>query len=164
MVGPMLLGFIAIASSGTAIAQTPEISDALRYFDGPWHCDGVFPSNGRKISSNLNFTWSARTGALSKQHDDEPPNGYHAVELWVVSGKGGFQAMNGDSFGGVRFFSSPGWVGDALTWIGDSDPTHKDQFVYTKLDANKMRIDWSVSKSGAPFILGDTLTCSRIKA
>jgi hypothetical protein len=161
---PVILGFLAMVISGAAIAQTPPISDALRYFDGRWHCDGVFPSNGHKISSKVAFTWYAETGAVLKRHDDEPPNGYHAVELWVPSGKDGFQAMIGDSFGGVRLFSSSGWNGDALTWVGDSDPTHKDQFVYTKLDQNKMRIDWSISKGGAAFVLGDTLTCSRSKA
>jgi hypothetical protein len=164
IVGCVILGLIAMGATRTALAQTPTVSGALRYFDGSWHCDGVFPSNGRKISSNLAFTWYSQTGAVLKRHDDEPPNGYHAVELWVPSAKGAFQAMIGDSSGGVRFLSSSGWVGDAITWLGDSDSTHQDQFVYTKLALNTLRIDWSFSKSGAAFVLGDTLTCVRSKA
>jgi hypothetical protein len=135
----------------------------LRYFEGTWHCDGVFPSNGRKISSKLTFTWYAQTGTILKQHDDEPPNGYHAVELWA-SNKDGLQNMIADSAGGVRFFSSFGWDGDSLTWIGVSDRTLKEKFVYTKLDAATLRVDWAVSKNAAAFVIGDTLTCARTTA
>ena len=163
MIKSMLFGIVAVTCGGSALAQAPTVSDALRYFDGTWHCNGVFPSNGRKISSKLAFTWYAQTGSLLKQHDDEPPNSYHATELWVASSKGGFQNLIGDSFGGARPFSSAGWVGNALIWVGDSDPTRKEQFAYFKLDANTMRIDWSVSKNGVDFVVGDTLTCSRIR-
>ncbi|MGB6308170.1 MAG: hypothetical protein WBF89_10275 [Steroidobacteraceae bacterium] len=159
----MLFGIVAAISGGAALAQAPTVSDALRYFDGTWQCDGVFPSNGRKISSKVAFTWHSRTGSLTKQHDDDPPNGYHAIELWAASNKGGFQNMIADSFGGVRHFSSAGWAGNSLVWVDDSDANRKEQFAYTKLDADKMRVDWSVSKGGAAFAVGDTLTCSRIK-
>ena len=47
--------------------------------------------------------------------------------------------MIADSAGGVRFFSSFGWDGDSLTWIGVSDRTLKEKFVYTKLDAATLR-------------------------
>lgn len=164
MIESMLLGLVAAISGGAALAPAPAVSDSLRYFDGTWQCDGVFPSNGRRISSKLVFTWSSRVGSVVKQHDDDPPNGYHAIELWAPSSKGGFQNMIADSFGGVRHFSSAGWVGDSLVWLDDSDPNRKEQFAYTKLDTDKMRVDWSVSKSGAAFVVGDTLSCSRSKA
>jgi hypothetical protein len=161
-IASMLLGPLIISFGSVAIGQTASPSDALLFFDGTWHCDGVFPGSGRKISSNLSFKWLAKTGAVLKQHDDEPPNGYHAVELWVAS-KGGFQALIGDSFGGSRFFSSTGWVGESLTWDGDSDPAHREKFVYVKGGFDTMRIDWMVSKNAAAFVVGDTLTCSRKK-
>jgi hypothetical protein len=164
MIGRIIFGLLTAISGAAGFAATPQPSEALRYFDGSWHCNGVFPSNGQKISSKLTFSWYAQTGSILKQHDDEPPNAYHAVELWAASSKGGFQNMVADSFGGVRFFSSSGWVGDAFTWVGDSAPNRKEQFVYTKLEAGTLRIDWSVSKNGAAFVIGDTLTCLRTKA
>jgi hypothetical protein len=152
------------AAAGTVFAAAPPPSQALRYFDGTWHCGGVFPSTGRKISSKLTFVWYAQTGSILKQHDDEQPNEYHAVELWAASNKGGLQNMIADAFGGVRFFSSTGWSGEALTWINDSDPARKEQFAYTKLNRDTMRVDWMISKNDAPFVVGDTLTCTRTRA
>jgi hypothetical protein len=158
-----MMSWLAAASS-SVFAAAPPTSEALRYFDGSWHCDGVFPSNGRKISSKLTFVWYAQTGSILKQHDDEVPNEYHAIELWAASNKGGFKNMIADSFGGIRHFSSTGWAADALTWVNDSDPAGKEQFAYTKLNPDTMRVDWMISKNGAPFVIGDTLTCSRTKA
>jgi hypothetical protein len=159
----LMLALLAL-SSGAVFAAAPPPSQTLRYFEGAWHCDGVFPSNGRKISSALTFVWYGKTGSLVKQHDDEAPNEYHAIELWAASSKGGFQNMIADSFGGVRVFVSSGWADEALTWVNDADQTIKEKFTYSKVNGDAMRVDWAVSRNGAPFVIGDTLTCSRTKS
>jgi hypothetical protein len=70
---------------------------------GSWHCDGLFPSTGRKISAALIFTWYPRTGSIVKQHDDEAPNHFHAVELWAVSTEG-LKNTIADASGGVTTY------------------------------------------------------------
>jgi hypothetical protein len=146
-------------SCGPAFATAP--SDAFSYFAGDWHCAGVFPSNGRTISSNLHFDWNADAAALVKRHDDEPPNGYHAVELWAAAKSGELRNTIADPFGGVRYYSSQGWSGDVLAWTNLAEASPKDRFIYTKLDAGTMRVDWAASKDGSTFVVGDTLTCAR---
>jgi len=54
--------------------------------------------------------------------------------------------MIADSAGGVRVFSLSGWDGDSFTWMGVSDRTLKEKFVYTKLEAATMRVDWVTEK------------------
>ena len=149
------------AMAGARADASPQPRQDLQYFEGSWHCNGVFPASGRKISSNLKFTWYPVTGAVLKQHDDEPPNGYHALELWVPAGKGGLQNMIGDSFGGARLYISSGWVNDSMTWLDNNQRNQKEEFVYTRIDSDTLRIDWMIAKNGGPFILGDTLTCAR---
>jgi len=162
MLTPLALGFWLAGS--TAMAAAPQPSDAFRYFDGNWRCDGVFPSNGAKLSSTMSFHWSASTGALEKQHDDLPPHGYYAVELWAGASHGEAQNMIADVTGGVRLFTSPGWIGDTLTWARDIDATHKERFAYARLGPDTMRVDWATSSNGAAFTVGDTLTCTRGKS
>jgi hypothetical protein len=135
--------------------------ETLQYFEGSWHCDGVFPSTGRKISAALIFTWYPQTGSTVKQHDDEAPNHFHAVELWAVSTEG-FKNTIADASGGVRTYTSTGWDNGVLTWNGGGDQTHKERFVYTRINVDSMRMDFTVSKNDMPFVIGDTLTCSRV--
>jgi hypothetical protein len=145
------------------VAAPPQPSGAFTYFDGTWRCDGIFPSTGKTISSTMSFHWNASTGALVKQHDDLPPHNYHAVELWTVSAKGSLQNLIADAFGGVRLFSSSDWNGKTLTWGRDADESHQEQFVYTRLDADRMQVDWATSERGGTFVVGDTLTCLRVR-
>jgi hypothetical protein len=153
-------GAVVLAlSAAPAFAATP--ADVFSYFAGDWHCAGMFPSNGRAISSNLHFDWNASAAALVKRHDDDPPNGYHAVELWGAAKFGDLKDTIVDPFAGVRYYESPGWSGDTLTWTNVAEESPKDRFTYTRLDPATMRVDWAVSKDGSTFVVGDTLACTR---
>jgi hypothetical protein len=157
-----IMGASAVAfaiSGGPVVAATP--SDALSYFAGDWHCSGMFPANGRAISSNLHFDWNEEAAALVKRHDDEPPNGFHAVELWASAKDGGLRDTIADPYAGVRYYASPGWSGDTLTWTNVAEASSKDRFTYTRLKPGAMRVDWASSKDGSTFVVGDTLTCTR---
>jgi len=147
------------------LMTVPAMADGLpaapfAALTGNWHCDGSFPASGKTISSDLRFVWDAATGTLTKHHDDVAPNTYHAIELWAAA-KSGLQARIADSFGGVRDFTSAGWTGNTLTWQGAQTTPYYERFVYTKLDASTLRIDWDVSKDGAAYKTGDTLTCKK---
>ena len=154
------LSFFVLAMSGApTFAVAP--SDSFSYFAGDWHCAGVFPASGRAIASNLHFGWNAESAALTKRHDDEPPNGYHATELWGATKSGDLKDTIVDPFAGVRYYSSPGWSEDALTWTNTAEASPKDRFTYTRLNPRTMRVDWATSRDGSTYVVGDTLTCSR---
>lgn len=150
---------------GVLLMTTPALADGLpsaQFADlaGSWHCEGSFPASGKTISSDLRFVWDDATKTLTKHHDDVAPNTYHAIELWAAA-KTGLQARIADSFGGVRDFTSAGWACNVLTWQGIVITPYYERFVYTKLDASTLRIDWDVSKDGAAYKTGDTLTCKK---
>lgn len=151
---------IVVFSLAITHAQSAAMSP-FAYFVGDWSCSGEFVSSHKPISSAVRFVFDDRTGALVKHHDDNPPNQFHAIELWA-GGKGNiYDATIADSFGGVRHFHSPGWTGDEWVWSAADDDKTVERFSYLQLDPATMRIDWSVAKDGINFTVGDTLTCKR---
>lgn len=148
-----------------AVFAAPALADGVappsfRDLAGQWHCEGVFVSNGKVISSNIDVTWDEITGTLIVHHDDVAPFQYHVVELWTA-GKTGLQARLADSTGGVRDFTAPGWVNKTLTWQGVATTPYDERFVYTLVGPATLRADWQVSKDGASYRTGDTLTCKK---
>jgi hypothetical protein len=155
---------VCFVSSGLVLAA-PAPADQpppspFQYFAGRWACSGEFSSNHKPISSALSFFFDGRTGALLKHHDDNPPNAYHAMELWAAGKENTYDAMIAVP-SGVRYFHATGWSGDTWVWTNASDAKPVDRFAYTRLDEATMRVDWSVSKDGVRFVVGDTLTCKR---
>jgi len=90
--------------------------------------------------------------------DTEPsgvPQGISALSYFI-----GTWSCQGDSFGGIRDFSSSGWKGNALVWTSDAQVRPLQQFAYTKTSDKSFRVAWQVFKNGG-YIGGDTLTCAR---
>ena len=160
----MKLGVLAIALC-PAVASADSATDVdakLAYFVGDWSCNGSFPSTGKSIASTIHFERAPAIHGLLKQHADKPPDVYSAIELWNYSATDKrFNAAIADNFGGVRDFTSPGWVGDTIVWTSAAQVSPIQQFVYTKLDDKALRVDWKTSKTGKDFVVGDTLTCKR---
>jgi hypothetical protein len=154
-----LLAVLSFLSAGPAIAGGLPAAQ-FQELAGEWHCGGTF-ANGKALSSNLHFDWDAAAAVMVKRHDDVQVPGYHAVELWAATKAGGLQDTIADPFGGVREFTSPGWSGDVLTWTGVVTTPYFERFVYTRLDPATLRVDWDVSKDGAAYKNGDTLTCKK---
>jgi hypothetical protein len=156
------LGMMALALIAVAPAHADNaVPSPFSYFLGDWTCSGEFLSNHKSISSTVKFTLDDRTGALVKHHDDNPPNLFHSVELWAGGKDNTYDDMIADSFGGVRYFRSPGWTDNKWAWSSTGDDKTIERFSYVRLDQSSMRIDWSVSKDGVAFKMGDTLTCKR---
>jgi hypothetical protein len=156
-VKPLLSPTILVSSLATAAAA--PVSDVFKYFAGDWHCDGVFPASGRRISSRVHYDWDARTGGLIVRHDDEPPFDYHSLEMWAPPTKADAQNMIVDAHSGARLFTAKGWSGQTLTWLGVSDGKVQEEFVYTRVDERTTKIDWAVAHEDGDFKIGDTLTC-----
>lgn len=143
-----LLAVILCLPASVLEAEPP--AGAFAYFVGSWHCDGVFPASGKTLSSNIRFEFDEASGALLKHHDDVAPGMYHALEMWGPVRSGGFASTVFDPYSGVRQFNSQGSDGDAVVWTRGGT-VGGERFAYTRLTQEKMRIDWSVSKDGAPF-------------
>ena len=157
-----LLAWIGVtlpAIGETAAPGTPPGISSLSYFLGTWNCQGIFPSNGKKIASTIRFAIDG--ASLVKHHDDLPPNLYHAIELWGYSpADRQFNAVIEDNFGGTRDFSSTGWTNNSITWTSKPQVVPRQEFAYTKLSDASFRLDWQVFKNGG-YVVGDTLTCTR---
>jgi hypothetical protein len=75
-----------------------------------------------------------------------------------------FVAFLYDNFGGVRRFTSSGWVEDKLIWIGESsktDPPTVQRFVYKRDNPSQFALNWEVKKGAADWAIGDALTCKK---
>jgi hypothetical protein len=154
-------------------AKSPETSEAklkkeietLAPLQGKWACQGVFPSNGKKIESQIAFAPDLDGAWLVKRHDDLPPNLFHDAEYWGFdSATKQFVAFIYDNFGGVRRFTSSGWTDDKLTWLGEpskSDPPRLERFVYKRDSPTQIEVNWEVKSGAKDWAIGDTLTCKK---
>ncbi|GAC1389632.1 MAG: hypothetical protein NVSMB31_05770 [Vulcanimicrobiaceae bacterium] len=142
-----------------AAASDPMIP--MQYLIGKWQCNGTFPASGKSITSTIRFELDLGGAAIVKHHDDVAPASYRALETWVYQPDSKrYAATVADNFGGIRGFVSDGWQGQTLTWQGNAAKP-AEQFVYTSIAPDKMRVDWQIARDGAHFVLGDTLTCLR---
>ena len=153
------IALIATSALGAGSAQATEPA-SLAWFAGSWHCAGKFESNGKPIEARLRFDWDDAAKALVKHHDDEPPNAFHAVELWGAAGTQ-LASTIVDAYSGTRVFSSDGWTQGSLTWTRMVDARPVERFTYVRESQDRMRVDWSTSRDGLRFRLGDTLSCER---
>ena len=146
----------------------PQLKKEIESFaplPGKWSCAGVFPSNGKKIESQIAFAPDLDGAWLVKRHDDLPPNVLHDAEYWGYdSAAKQFVAFIFDNFGGVRRFTSSGWVDDKLTWLGEpskSEPPRLERFVYKRDSSTQIEVNWEVKQGAKDWAIGDTLTCKK---
>ena len=141
--------------------------EPLAYFEGSWSCDGVFVGSGKPIASNLGFSAELEGAWLTVHSDDVPPNRFHARELWGFDKKAKqFSNFIFDNFGGARLFTSPGWEGDKLIWTGGAiaNTAPPDQrFIFQKASPEEMVVSWEVRKPQGDWVVGDRLTCRKLK-
>jgi len=71
----------------------------------------------------------------------------------------GLRAAISDRYSGMRWFESPGWAGNTLTWTRWDHGVAAEQFSY-ELRADALQIRWSVARDGN-MKPGDTLLCRR---
>ncbi len=153
-----LLGSVALL--GPAFAQAAS-DPGFAKLEGKWSCSGHFIANARAISSEIDFTRDPVSGALIVRHDDIAPAAYHALEVWASAGPGpALRAAIVDSYSGMRWFESPGWIGTTLVWTRFDGANAAERFAYTLGDPRKLTIGWSVARAGGAMTLGDTLACA----
>jgi hypothetical protein len=139
--------------------------ETLGSFEGRWSCQGVFPSSGKPIESQVVFSPDLEGAWLAVRHDDLPPNRYHAFEMWGFDEESKqFVAFIYDNFGGARKFTSAGWVEKKLVWLGEgskTDPPVVQRFVFASEGPSQFVMNYEVKKGSADWVIGDTLTCKK---
>ena len=151
---------ILLTVGAAPLAAYAQESNLLAKFIGDWSCKGNFSANGAPLAAALSIQLDERSGALILRHDDVPPGAYHALEIWMVNkGGSGARAAISDKYSGMRWFESPGWVGNTVTWTRFEGGIAAEQFAYEFRDA-ALQVQWSIVRSGA-MKLGDTLLCRR---
>ena len=152
----LLIASLLAAASPEAVAPDP-----LVYFEGA-DLVGQFEPSKKPLASAMAFSRDPDTGALLKRHRDAAPGTYKAAETWSFARvAGGFRATIADGFSGLRWYASPGWEGDRWTWSRQGAGEPGEQFVYIRTGPATMTVDWMISRSGAPLVLGDTLACTK---
>jgi hypothetical protein len=157
-----------------AISQSPSspAPGALRselrplsFFIGHWDCSGEFPASHKPISSRVVFSPELDGSWLTFRWDDNPPNRFHALELWGYD-KFAHDFTNSiyNNFGGVYLYNSAGWIGDELTWgprdLPPNSPIVSERYVIDRKSPKEFVISWEVRRTQAPqWTVGDTLTC-----
>ncbi len=159
----VLLSFAPLHASAQSASPAPFGDPPMTALIGSWSCDGYFPSNGRKIGSTMRIDADLNGTALVKHQDDRPELGmYHSLEVWTRDPKAGtYISTIFDSSGGVRRFTSSGWVGNTLTWSIDPGASLPQQFVYIRNGNGTIQLDWRRARDGKTFTVGDTLTCTK---
>lgn len=152
---------IALALLSADVPPSPP--PTLAYFVGVWRCDGNLLPSGRPISSTLAFTWDAETASLVKAHADLPPGKYKAAERWAYTPETkAFRASVSSVAGGIRWYSTPGWMAEVLTWRKTrAEGERDDAFAYRRIGPDEMQIEWSVDRTGSGLEPGDKLVCRR---
>ena len=148
----------------SAVTLNKDI-ELLAYFTGHWSCQGVFPSNGKQIASEITFAPDLDGAWLTVRHDDLPPNRFHAFEMWGFDKSARqFISFIYDNFGGARKFVSSGWSDNMLVWAGETPnttPATLERFVFRRVDPGQFVVNYEVKRAPAEWAIGDTLTCKK---
>jgi hypothetical protein len=81
--------------------------------------EGKFVRSGKPIGATLRFSYILDGSFLLFEHDDRPPNGYHAWAEWYWDqAQSSLVSAVEDVGGGLRTFHSPGWHANLLRWDG----------------------------------------------
>jgi hypothetical protein len=129
---------------------------------GKWNCSGRFARSGKPIESTISFTPILDGNWMLVQHDDLPPNKFHALELWRYDKDSKrFTATLFDNFAKQeRSFTSDDKGPEKLTWDRSMDGG-VEQFVF-ELSGKQLSVGYQVKRPPATdWTLVDSLSCSQ---
>ena len=163
-------------SPAPALRQQVELplrlpKDLSAFFAGEWFGNGEF-ANGKKITADISFKPDLDDQWLIYRHADRAPGLYKALGMWGIerSSKRLIMIVN-DNFGGMRLFTSEGWVNGAIVFQKDTaimpaSPAAPQQIVRERFSFERQADDifkmtYETSNDGKTWRLGDYLICKR---
>jgi hypothetical protein len=157
--GAVLAACLLGPASVAAAADAAPDMQPFRALVGHWTCAGSFASTGKPLAARIVIEWDEPTRSILYRHDDLPPNGFHAFELWGSAKGGGYRASIADAYSGIRWLTSPGSEGGAVEWTRTDGGVPIEKFRYSDASPAGFRFEWFVfGKDGQPR-LGDSLQC-----
>ena len=156
---------LSLLAAAGAMAQSTDAS-MVKFFSGSWGCTGEF-SNGKKIAADITFRPEMDGKWLVSSHADRPPGPYKSLSTWGVDRETGkLVAVIHDIAGGVRLFTSDGWVNGSVTFeraaLLDQKIRH-ERFRYEQQSAESFKMTYEVHGPEGPWKMGDYLVCTRVR-
>lgn len=164
-----LLGVgIAMAAQPTPVPNAAPDFSSMKWLLGTWHCHQSLI--GRPGDRRETDTYSmAYDGWQMQLHADSPPFDKYrtrheigdswttydpTTKLWVN--------QTVDNFGAYGLISSPGWVGNSITWNGTNLDGTVSRTTNVKVSDTKQTFKtWGNTKKGGPIKLTFSGTCTK---
>ena len=151
-----------IAANAQSVTSSPKYldKDMLSFFIGQWSGEGQF-ANGKKIAADVSFSLSLDSCWVVYTHTDKSPGMYKAMSMWGVdkaTGKPVDYIFN--NFQGNDKYTSDGWANNKIIWFKEqriSGGSFFTRFTYEKLDENRFKMTYEVSKDNSNWKMGDFL-------
>ena len=136
--------------------------DLVDFFSGEWGGTGEF-ANGKKIEADESFSPSLDNQWLVYRHADRAPGVYKAMGMWGYEyGSKTFVMVLNDNFGGLRLFTSGGWVDGKLTFVRSDSlklqsnaPTRQERFIFERQSDRSFKMTYETSTNGTEWRMGD---------
>jgi len=142
------------------------------FFAGEWSGNGEF-ANGKKITADVSFKPDLDDQWLIYRHTDRAPGLYKALGMWGIerSSKRLIMIVN-DNFGGMRLFTSEGWVNGAVVFQKDTaimpaspatapQQVIRERFSFERQADDMFKMTYETSNDGKTWRLGDYLIFKR---
>jgi len=141
--------------------------DLVDFFCGEWSGAGEF-ANGKKIEADAAFMPSLDDQWLVYRHADHAPGIYKAQGMWgyEYTSKTFVMILN-DNFGGLRLFTSKGWVDGKLIFLKSdslslqktttSPATRQERFIFERLTDESFKMTYETSTKGTEWRMSDYL-------
>jgi len=146
--------------------------DLSAFFAGEWFGNGEF-ANGKKIQADVSFKPDLDDQWLIYRHTDRAPGLYKALGMWGIerSSKRLIMIVN-DNFGGMRLFTSEGWVNGAVVFQKDTaimpaspaaapQQVIRERFSFERQADDMFKMTYETSNDGKTWRLGDYLIFKR---
>ena len=163
-----LAGGIAMAAQPTPVPNTPPNFTSMRFLLGTWSCRQTLAGRSGVRKETDTYTM-AYDGWQMQDHSVSPPFDKYrnrdlvgdsfvtwdpTLKLWIN--------QNVDNFGGYGLLTSPGWVGNRITWSATNPDGTIARTVETKISDVKETFEGRYNdKKGQPLKAGLSQTCKK---
>jgi hypothetical protein len=172
----VLIAFLLLGLGTGSIVPAPQgktelpirlPNDLIDFFAGEWTGSGEF-ANGKKIEADVSFSCDIDNQWLVYRHTDRTPGSYKALGMWGTEyASKRFVMIVNDNFGGVRLFTSEGWLNGRIVFQKDtaiilmvsaaSAQTKRERFTFERQANDIFKMTYETSDDGRTWRLGDYL-------
>lgn len=159
---------IAVAAQPTPVPNMAPDFSSMNFLLGTWHCHQSITGRPGDRKETDTYTMSY-DGWQMQDHSVSPPFDKYRTRddvgdswtTWDPTAKL-WANVSVDNFGGYGLATSPGWVGDTMTWSFNNPDGTQGRNAVTKVSDSKYTFKtWTNTKKGEPLAVTGTGTCSK---